>query len=423
MQNLTMKTPIRKPSALGKEYERVLRLPHSSFILCLLAVFFCFSLPGHCEDLDVLEQQALSAAADRVAASVVRIETIGGLERVDKVLFGAGPTTGLVVDAKGYIISSAFNFVNKPASILVRMPDGSRKPAKLVARDHSRMFVLLKIEPDHPLAVPEVAPASEMRVGQWCIAMGRTFEDSRPNIAVGIVSAVGRIWGKAIQTDAPISPNNYGGPLVDIRGRAMGLLVPLSQQSAEEIAGMEWYDSGIGFAIPLETIQTVLPRLRKGEDLFAGVAGVFMESKNLYTGDTKLASCRPNSPAAKAGFKGGDRIIEIGGHKVNRTAEVRQEIGRRYAGDKLHFVVVRGEKRIEADLELVAKLEPYCHGFLGILPNEAAMPKAFRSATSIPIVPPPTPSSNRAIRSRPFRASLLSIATICFAKSRPSSRA
>ena len=80
------------------------------------------------EDLNTLEQKALVAAVDRVASSVVRIETIGGLERVDRVLFGAGPTTGLVVDSSGYILSSAFNFVNKPASILVRLPDGTASP-------------------------------------------------------------------------------------------------------------------------------------------------------------------------------------------------------------------------------------------------------------------------------------------------------
>lgn len=334
------------------------------FLLPLLAL----GRGAQAEDLEMLEQKALIDAVDRVAPSVVRIETVGGLERVDKVLFGAGPTTGLVVDSSGYILSSAFNFVNRPASILVRLPDGSRKPAKLVARDHHCQVVLLKIEPDHPLPVPEAAPQAEMRVGQWCVAVGRTFEEKQPNMAVGILSAVGRVWGKALQTDAPVSPNNYGGPLVDIRGRVMGLLVPLSPQSAEEIAGVEWYDSGIGFAIPLEAIQKVFPKLRKGEDLYTGVAGVFMQSKNLYTGDTVIASCRPNSPAAKAQFKAGDRIVEIGGHKVARSAEVKQEISRHYAGEKVRFAVLRGEERIEADLELISKLEPFQHGFLGILP-------------------------------------------------------
>jgi serine protease Do len=345
-------------------------------LLLLLAFFACVAsaahAAAHADDLDAQEQKALSDAVDHVAPSVVRIETVGGLERVDKVLFGAGPTTGLVVDSSGYIISSAFNFVNKPASILVRMPDGSRKPAKLIARDHNCQLVLLKIETDHPLPLPEAAPLAQMRVGQWCVAVGRTFEETRPNMSVGILSALGRICGKALQTDAPTSPNNYGGPLVDVRGRVMGVVVPLSPQSVEEIAGIEWYDSGIGFAIPLESIQAVLPKLKKGQDLYSGVAGVFMQSKNQFTGDSVIASCRPNSPAAKAGIKGGDRIVEIGGRKITRTGEVKAEISRHYAGDKVHFVVQRGEKRIEADLTLVSKLEAYQHGFLGILPMRAS---------------------------------------------------
>jgi serine protease Do len=321
------------------------------------------------DDLEALLQKAVAAAVEHVAPSVVRIETVGGLERVQKVLIGTGPTTGLVVDPQGYIVSSAFNFVNKPASILVRLPDGTRKPAKLVATDHSRKIVLLKIEVDRPLSVPEAVPQSEMRVGQWCIAVGRTFEDDRPNLAVGILSAVGRIWGKALQTDAAVSPNNYGGPLLDLRGRVLGILVPLSPQSADEIAGYEWYDSGIGFAVPLEHIRTVLPRMQKGEDLRPGVAGFHMQSRNLYVGDTVIAPCRPRSGADKAGFKAGDRLIEIQGRAVSRSAEVRQEISRHYAGEKLKVVALRDKQRIEREVVLSANLEPFQYPFLGILPG------------------------------------------------------
>ena len=211
------------------------------------------------------EQQAMAAAVEHVAPCVVGIQTVGGMERVQHVLFGTGPTTGLVIDSQGYIVSSAFNFVNKPASILVRLPDGSPpKSAKLVATDHNRMIVLLKIEAGRPLPTPQIAPEAEMRVGQWCIGVGRTFQPDRPNMSVGILSATGRVWGKALQTDAALSPNNYGGPLVDIRGRVLGVIVPLSPQSADEVAGYEWYDSGIGFAVPAEYIRkTLLPQLKR----------------------------------------------------------------------------------------------------------------------------------------------------------------
>src|SRR5439155_23501610 len=110
-------------------------------------------------------------------------------------------------------------------------------------------------------------PQADIHVGQWAIAVGRTYEGDRPNLSLGIVSAVGRIWGKAIQTDAKISPSNYGGPLVDISGRVTGVLVPLVPEGNNEIAGVEWYDSGIGFAVPLAHIMNVLPRLKEGHDL------------------------------------------------------------------------------------------------------------------------------------------------------------
>lgn len=361
--------PFPGPSGSREDF-RSLRLS-PSVLHCALAAFVCAALgaPALAEDdVDLLEQKAFQAAVARVAPSVVLIETVGGLEKMDRVLFGTGPTTGLVVDKDGYVVSSAFNFVNKPASILVRLPDGTRKPARLVANDTNRMVTLLKIETDKPLPVPEIAPHSEMRVGQWAIAVGRAFAGSEPNASVGILSAVSRIWGKAIQTDAAVSPNNYGGPLVDVRGRVLGVLVPLSPQATTEIAGVEWYDSGIGFAIPAEHVMKALPRLKKGEDLKPGVIGISFKQANLHVGDPEIGTSRPNSPAAKAGLKAGDKIAEIDGLKIARAAQVKEEISKRYAGDKIHVVAMRGKDRIECDVELVAELVPYARPFLGILP-------------------------------------------------------
>ena len=342
-------------------------------------------------DIESLEQKAFHAAAERVANSVVRIETVGGLERVSKVLFGTGPTTGLVIDKDGYIVSSAFNFVNKPASILVRLPDGSRKPAELVATDHNRMLVLLQVRVDKPLPMPEIALEKDLRVGQWALAIGRTFESDKPNLTIGVVSALGRIWGKAIQTDAILSPNNYGGPLVDVRGRVMGVIVPLSPEAAGEVAGVEWYDSGIGFAVPAEFIQSILPRLKKG-DLYPGVMGINLAG-NMQTGEATLGPVQPNSPAAEAGLKQGDKVVEIDGRAVKRAADVKREIARRYAGDKLRFVVLRGKERIESEIELVQKLEPFQHAFLGILPMREG-----KEGTTVRYVYPNSPAAAASIK-------------------------
>jgi serine protease Do len=189
----------------------------------VLALTICsvrFAVPVQAQD-DLAEQEeaAIRAAVQAVAPSVVKIETIGGLESVGGVLVSTGPTTGLVVADDGYVVSSSFNFVQQPSSILVTLPSGARAAAQIVARDHSRMLVLLKVNTTEKLPVPAAAPRAEMTVGQWAIAVGRTFNQQEPNISVGVLSATNRIWSTAIQTDAKISPANYGGPLIDIRGR------------------------------------------------------------------------------------------------------------------------------------------------------------------------------------------------------------
>lgn len=338
-------------------------------VLALLAVSMIGASTLYAQDdLELLEQQAFHAALQRIAPAVVRIETVGGLERVGSVLFGTGPTTGLVVGADGYILSSLFNFSNNPASVLVVMPDGRREAARIVATDHNRMLVLLKVDVEQPLAVPDFAPTSEIRTGAWAIAVGRTFPGSQPNMALGIVSAVNRIWGKAIQTDAAVSPNNYGGPLVDLRGRVLGLLTPLSPNKGGETAGMEWYDSGIGFAIPAEDLESIVQRLRQGEDLHGGLMGIALGKGALHMAEPVISAARPNSPAYDAGFKAGDRIVEIDGQAITRAAQVKEHIARKYAGESLHVVVTRDGQRIEREITLAAKLEPYEHPFLGVLP-------------------------------------------------------
>ena len=178
------------------------------------------------EEILEQEQAALTTAVNRAAPSIVQIETIGGLEKVGDMLAATGPTTGVVVSAAGLIISSAFNFITKPASILVTTPSGKRATANIIARDHSRMLVLLKVNTEEQFVVPQVAKTDQMEVGQWTIAAGRTLSRENINWSIGILSAKNRIWGKAIQSDANISPDIYGGPLIDIHGNIMRLQVP-----------------------------------------------------------------------------------------------------------------------------------------------------------------------------------------------------
>lgn len=320
------------------------------------------------DDVGELEEQAIRRAVDVVAPSVVRIETFGGRERVGETLVGEGPTTGLVVGQDGWILSSAFHFAQQPNSILVVLPDGRRLGARLVARDRSRMLVLLKVDPDRPLPTPELAPVDQLSVGQWVVAVGRTFDPQRANLSVGILSAKDRIWGRAVQTDAKVSPSNYGGPLIDLQGRVIGILVPLSPEGDHELAGTEWYDSGIGFAVPLHDVLAHLSRLQEGEDLFPGLLGVTFEGQNIYADKPEIATVHPRSPAEKAGIQPGDVIVSVGGQPVERQVHVKHALGPRYAGETVRVEVQRKDQRLSVDVQLTDQLQPYQHPFVGILP-------------------------------------------------------
>jgi serine protease Do len=364
---------------------------------CLLVgavILFATSTSRAAEDLQALEERALLAAVERVSPSVVSIETVGGIERLGSVMLNTGPTTGLVISADGYIISSAYGFVQKPTSILIGFSDGTRAPAKLVATDRSCMLALLKTDVDERLKVPKLSPEKDWRVGQWAIAVGRTFEGRQTNMSVGIVSALGRVWGKAVQTDAKVSPSNYGGPLVDIRGRVMGVLVPLSPDKTGEMAGVEWYDSGIGFAVPLERVFKVLPRLREGHDLLPGLLGVSLKAEDLYAETPTITSARPNSPAYQAGLRAGDKIVAIDGHKIERMVQLTREIQGHYAGDKVRVSVTRGEERLERELELASKIDPYRRPFLGILPGHDT---SFDPGVVVRYVYPKSPADDSGI--------------------------
>jgi serine protease Do len=314
------------------------------------------------------EQAAVRAAVDRVADSVVQIRTIGGFEEADETLLASGPTTGLILSDDGWIISSSFNFVHQPTSILVILPNGEQLPAELIARDHSRLLALLKVDAADDLPIPELAPADEVRVGQWAIAVGRTFRADRPNVSVGIVSALDRMFGKVLQTDADVSTANYGGPLVDIRGRVLGVIVPIAPQTTSEVAGAEWYDSGIGFAVPLAEISDSIERMKRGEDQRAGLLGISLAGNRPHDTAAKVAAVLPNGPAGKAGLKKGDEIVAIDERPIHTQTDLRFALGPRYAGEEIRVTARRGDVESTYSLELAGELAPFHHAFLGILP-------------------------------------------------------
>lgn len=343
-------------------------------VVCLLGAILAPAEPARGDDLAGLEEQAVREAAARVAPSVVQIETSAAVDAAARgrpVRRGAGPTTGLVVGSDGYVVTSAFNFADRPAAVFVALPGHKdRYVARQVATDHVRMLTLLKVDAGG-LPVPAAAPKAELRVGQTVAALGRTWTgaDAPPSISVGVISALGRVWGKAVQTDAKVSPVNYGGPLVDLRGHVVGILIPASPQGQDETAGVEWYDSGIGFAVPLEDVFAVLPRVKEGKDLRRGLLGFGTKTPDLYGVPPEVARVVPNSAAARAGIKVGDVVSEVDGHRVERQAQVMQALGTKYEGDVVTVKVRRGKEELTfPNLTLGSAAASFARGFLGVSP-------------------------------------------------------
>lgn len=328
------------------------------------------------DDLLQQEQLAFQQAAAVVADKVVQIETFGGLARVGEQPVAEGPTTGTIVAPDGWIISSLFSFRQQPASILVSMPDGTRKPAKIVARDYSRELALLKVDgsSDLPYVSPNPkssATASQLAVGSWVIALGKTYDRQQVSQSIGIVSAVGRAYSRAIQTDAKISPINYGGPLVDLTGNVLGILSPISPGAFLEGDSSEIYDSGIGFAIPIEDIFNRLANMQEGNDVHAGKLGVVATDQNELAGPVKIAGAMPGSPAARAGIAAGDVLVAAEGRPIHMLADLRHALGPTDAGMPFRFAVVRGGERIEMETELIKEVPIYQRRYLGLFLAQA----------------------------------------------------
>lgn len=351
----------------------------SVLVVCLALSPLAAQLP---DDDTLAVQAAVQRAAARVAPSVVRVETFGGLRKEQAQLAGGdnvrpempkqrggrrpprpdqdeddkkpklqdlvgkgfmqtqGATTGLVLSADGWIAVSRFALTYDPSTILVTLHDGRSFQAVRKGEDTSRGIALVKIEAEG-LTVPQLLPHKDVQVGQWVAVLGRTFGTGEPSVHVGIVSALGRIFGRAVQIDANCSPANYGGPVIDLEGRVLGVSAPLDATGRD--AGMEWYDSGIGFAATLEDIAPLLERMRAGEVLHRGWLGIEIDGK--YEGPgVRLAKVNVGSTAAGVGLKAKDVLLSVDGVALKHRFHMQMLLASRMAGDAVALEVKRGEQ-------------------------------------------------------------------------------
>lgn len=312
----------------------------------------------------MLTSRAFRAAVEKIKPSLVTIESFGGVRTMKGRIGGIrrqgdGPTTGIMLTPDGYILTSTFNFIQNQPLISVIPSDGIRRTARMVGRDDIRKICLLKIDNVQDMPTPEIAKLDQMQVGQWTLSVGIGYGDIEPAIARGILSAKNRIGGRAIQTDSNTSPANYGGPLIDIQGRLMGICVPLNPQSQAIGAGVEWYDSGIGFAIPLDGNEKLIDRLKNGERIAPAFLGVLTVPNEQGSG-VWIQQVVKDSPAEKAGLLPHDVIVGINDVDVADLMGLRQVLNRKESGDSIVLRVLKeGEgEPVEVSLTLEAPPQP-----------------------------------------------------------------
>jgi putative serine protease PepD len=259
--------------------------------------------------------------------------------------------TGFLIDRAGTIVTNA-HVVGEAGTVQVRFGDQGRTlDAPVLGRDPSSDLAVARVDPSQAgrLFPLPLADSSRVRVGDTAIAIGNPFGLDRTATA-GIVSGLGRNIqapngfniDEVIQTDAPINPGNSGGPLIDAKGRVIGVNSQIETTSGGNV--------GIGFAVPSNTVREVVPRLQTGQPIvrpFLGVStGPVSQSaaRDRGMGTAKGALVQdvtPNGPADDAGVRKGDVIVGVGGRAVDDPSDVAQAIEDRQPGEPVVIDVIR----------------------------------------------------------------------------------
>ena len=351
---------------------RSFKFSGTSLLSLIIIVCVCVpcAAPAHADtEYRQAMAKAVRAAAKSVLPAVVAVEIVGTAQGPAGEVEQDAPTSGVMIDTDGYVLASSIVVRRPAASILIVLPDGSRHAAKVVSRDYHRDLVLLKIETSKELSAIEFPSKLDVQIGKTTVAVGRFGNTASPIISRGVLSGVERLDGVALQTDARVSAAFYGGPLIDLYGNVMGILIPaVAGGAGSDPTG--WYDSGIAFAIPSDVILTKLERLKSGTDIKRGLIGIASKTKDPYDDGTEIAAVRKRSPAEVSGIKAGDEVIEIDGKAVRRHQEIKQALGRFDAGETIRIKLRRDGKEIDITTELAETIPPLQPQRLGVLVSE-----------------------------------------------------
>jgi len=259
--------------------------------------------------------------------------------------------SGILISRDGEILTN-FHVVRSADTIRVKLADQTEYDARLIGKDDRTDLALIKItKSGGNLPFARLGSSSQLEVGDWVMAIGNPF-GLEHTVTAGIVSAKGRVIGAGpydnfIQTDASINPGNSGGPLINAVGEVVGVNSAIFSQGGGNI--------GIGFAIPIDLAKKVADQLRKRGRVIRGWLGIRAQDVTPQTA-ASMGITRPaaemavvtdvaeNSPAAEAGIKTGDLIVELNGKPVPKSHDLPSLIADTPPNQKISLKIIRENK-------------------------------------------------------------------------------
>jgi 2-alkenal reductase len=299
-------------------------------------------------------EQATIELFEKASPSVVQIITLTRLEaNPDFAAIGAG--SGFVWDDAGHIVTN--NHVVEASEIIVRWPTGAKAQARVVGRAPNLDIAVLALADGAKAPPLPIGSSADLKVGQASFAIGNPF-GLDCTLTTGVISAVerrlptssGREILGVIQTDAAINPGNSGGPLLDSAGRVIGVTTAIVSPSGAS--------SGVGFAVPIDTVRKAVPQLiEKGRMATPGIGILTADettAARLGIDGVLVWRVFDGSPGQDAGLKGtdvvsgelGDIITAINGKPVHRLSDLTAEFDRIGVGAAADLVVLRKDRAV-----------------------------------------------------------------------------
>lgn len=272
-----------------------------------------------------------------------------------------GLGSGVIIDAeKGYVVTNN-HVIDDATEILVTLKDGREFDAEVIGTDERSDIALIKIKNGENLTDIELGKSSDLRVGDFVVAIGNPFGLGQ-TVTSGIVSALGRSGlgieelENFIQTDAAINSGNSGGALVTLDGKLIGINTA--------ILGPNGGNIGIGFAIPSDMMNNLVMQLIEFGEVRRGVLGI--RGHDLTHDIAKaldidastgafVAEAIPGGSAAEAGIKSGDVILSVNGSRIASFSELRALVSSMGQGKTISLGIVRDGEELEVDVVLGAQ--------------------------------------------------------------------